>query len=78
MTHPSLRLRFWIEAGLTLLFAVAVGLTLARAAWIELLFKVDPDHGSGLSEAVITIALGVAALVLAVTARREWMRPRSA
>jgi hypothetical protein len=76
MTHTSLRPRFWIEAALTVLFAVAAGLTLWQPAWIEVLLGVDPDRGSGSAELGITLALGTATLLLAALARREWIRRR--
>jgi hypothetical protein len=76
MTHTSLRRRFWVESTLTALVALAAGLTLWQPSWIELLFGVDPDRGSGLLELTVTLALGTATLLLAALARREWIRPR--
>jgi hypothetical protein len=78
MTHTDLRARFWVESTLTTLFALMAGLTLWQPACVEVLFSVDPDRGSGSLELGLTLALGAAALLLAVLARREWTRPRPA
>jgi apolipoprotein N-acyltransferase len=76
MTYTSLRRRFWVESTLAALFAFAAGLTLWQHSWMEVLFGVDPDRGSGSLELTITLALGAATLLLTTLARREWIRPR--
>lgn len=80
MTHrqTNLRLRFWIEATLAALFALAACLTQWQPTWIEHIFGTDPDRGSGSAELGVTLALGAVTLLLAVLARREWARPQSA
>jgi hypothetical protein len=55
----------------TMVFAV---LTLAWRDWIEIVFKVDPDHHSGSLEWMI---VGAALAVIVITfaaARFEWRR----
>ena len=70
----KLRLRFWLEL---LVAAVNVGLLVLTALWpqwIELVFRIDPDAGSGEFEwliAAVTLAISIMCFVLA---RMEWRR----
>jgi hypothetical protein len=70
----QLGVRFWIESALALASAALLFVTLISRIWIEELFKVDPDQGSGSLEWIIVGA----ALLLTVTsvalASREWRR----
>lgn len=68
------RIRFRIEVALAVLAAGLAVLTLITREWIELLFGVDPDKGSGALEWAITGALFVAAGAFALIAR--WERKR--
>lgn len=74
MNHV-IRRRFWLEVGLAVLTACLFVLTLISRAWIEELFGVDPDSGSGALEWAIVVALAVATVALTVLARVEWRRP---
>ncbi len=74
----SLRLRFWIEAGLGSLTAIVFLVTLVWHDWIEILFDVDPDQGSGLLEWSIVGALLVATIILFGLARYEWRKAQAA
>jgi hypothetical protein len=69
-----MRLRFWIEAGLAVLTAVMFVVTLISPEWIEEVFGVEPDAGSGTLEWALVIALGLATVGFAVLARFEWKR----
>ena len=73
----TVRIRFWIEAGLALLTAGLFVLTLISREWIELLFRVDPDGGDGSLEWVIVAVLLVATAVFSWLARVEWRRAAS-
>ena len=70
---PAVRRRFWVETA-----AATVGLTLAVITlvlpdWIELVFGVDPDHGSGAAEWVV-VSVAVAVMVIAAIAARRELR----
>jgi hypothetical protein len=69
--RPDVRARFWIE----LFAAVACGLlaivTLVVGEWIEVVFGVDPDAGSGTAEWLVVVLLGAGVVVSALLARYE-------
>ncbi len=70
--------RFWVEAGLGLASIVFATLTLAWRDWIEIVFKVDPDHHSGSLEWII-VAIAVAVTVITFAAARiEWRKAATA
>ena len=67
-----MRNRFWVEvvmAGVTAILAV---ITLISREWIELVFQVDPDQGSGLLEWGIVGGLAGATVIFSLLARAEW------
>ena len=67
---------FWIELVLSIISAFLTVLTFAWPDWIEGIFGVDPDAGTGSSEWAITLAFLIATLVLAALTRRTWRRDR--
>ena len=69
-TTPPRPLR-WLGWPLTALLLVV---TLISHEWIELLFKVDPDGGSGELEWLVFAVLLVISLVTFFMARTEWRR----
>ena len=70
--------RFWVEAELGLAGTVFAVLTLAWRDWIEIVFKVDPDHHSGSLEWII-VAIAVAVTVITFAAARiEWRKAATA
>jgi hypothetical protein len=72
----ELRPVFWIEAGLSLLSAVLLVATLLWKDWIEIVFRVDPDAGSGALEWAIVAVTLVGTVLFFVLARSEWRRTR--
>ena len=67
---------FWVELALSLTSAFLSVLTIAWPDWIEGVFEVDPDAGSGSSEWGITFAFIVVTLMLAALTGRTWRRDR--
>jgi len=49
-------------------------ITIARPGWIELVFRVDPDHRSGLFEILIVCGLIVAGAAMSLAARAQRRR----
>ena len=70
--------RAWVEWTLAALLAAAAVATAVWPTWIETLFGVEPDGGSGETEWWIVVVLGVLALVVAALAGRTSIRARSA
>jgi hypothetical protein len=72
------RTRMWIEAGLAITTGALLILTLISREWIEEIFRVDPDNGSGALEWLIVAALAVATVTFSLMARAEWKRTATA
>jgi len=70
----TIRRRYWFELGLAVLAGALAVLTLVNREWIEVVFGIDPDEGSGALEWGIVFALGGVALISAVVARAERRR----
>jgi len=65
---------FWIEALLASGNAVVLVQTILRKEWIEDLFNIQPDAGSGALEwTIVTVTVVLTAVFLALS-RREWQR----
>jgi hypothetical protein len=73
-TH--VRRRYWIESAAAVLAFVLLLVTLVSREWIEIVFGVDPDGGSGALEWAIVAGLAVVGLVSALVARHEVVRAR--
>jgi hypothetical protein len=70
----GMRLRFWIELAVGGIALLVCLLTVISPEWIEGLFKVEPDGGSGELEWAIVGVLFSMALTLSLMARTEWRR----
>ncbi|RZT19231.1 hypothetical protein EV589_3495 [Mycobacterium sp. BK558] len=67
-----------IEAALLSLFAITMLVAAACPYWIELVFGVDPDGGSGALEWTIAAGCGILAILAVMTARLRWVKFRHA
>jgi len=76
--NSQLRTRFWLEAILGAVTAILFLVTLLWRDWIEIVFRVEPDGGSGLLEWTIVALLLVATVALFTAARAEWRRAQTA
>ena len=76
-TGGIMRKRFWFEIVVGGLGIVLLVVTLISREWIEVVFGVDPDGGSGALEVAISFGLLSVATVSFVLARREFVRPRA-
>jgi hypothetical protein len=66
--------RFWVRLALAVVSVVLLVGTVAWPDWIEIVFRVDPDHGSGWLEWAIVAAAFALMVTFSVSARREWRR----
>ena len=72
MRKPRRRYRF--EVGLAVLAGALAVLTLISREWIEVIFGVDPDQGSGALEWLIVFAAALVALASGFAAFLERRR----
>ena len=70
----SVRRRFWTESILGANTFVLLVMTLISREWIEEIFGVDPDGGSGALEWAIVVVLAIATAAAWFAAGREWRR----
>ena len=64
--------RFWIEVVLATITGILTVVTLLSREWIEIVFHVDPDGGSGALEWAIAVVLAFVTLGFSLLARAEW------
>lgn len=69
--RKQVRRRFWTEAGMAAASAILLLLTIVWSNWIELVFRMDPDHNSGSLERFIVITLIASTILFIGAARRE-------
>jgi hypothetical protein len=74
----GIRRRFLIEAGLGTATFILMVVTLVWHDWIEIVFGVDPDDHNGVFEWLIVAILALVTITLAVLARIDFVRLRSA
>lgn len=77
-TDRTIRPRFWLEIVLGSLSGALFLVTLIWRDWIELLFDVDPDAGSGAVEWLIVAVTALVTVLCALGARIEWRRTHPA
>jgi apolipoprotein N-acyltransferase len=67
---------FWLKATLAVVAFLFAVITAVWKDWIEIVFRVDPDHHSGSLEwLIVGLALALA-VACGVAARVEWRRLR--
>ena len=66
--------RFWMEAASALVTLFLAIITILWQNWIEIVFRVDPDHGNGSFERWIVGVAAALCLASLLLARREWKR----
>jgi hypothetical protein len=69
--HADRRGRVWTERVLACLSAVVAVTTLFWRDWIELVFRIDPDRGSGALEWAIVAGCLAASVAFTSLARRD-------
>jgi hypothetical protein len=71
------RSRLRVDAVSASLSAFLLVLTLVLPDWIEVVFRVDPDAGSGELEWLIAGAFALGTVGFGLAARREWRLSRT-
>lgn len=74
----ALRRRFWLETSMATLTSILFVITLLRRDWLEIIFNIDPDSGSGALEWLIVGALLLVMITVSALASYEWRRARTA
>ncbi len=69
--HPF---RFWVEVVACGFSAGLFFITLAAPDWIEAVFHIEPDNGSGLMEWGFVLATAAASVCTLILARKDWQR----
>jgi hypothetical protein len=64
--------RFWMAAALAMVTMFLAIITILWQNWIEIVFRVDPDHGNGSFERWVVGVAAVLCLASLLLARREW------
>jgi len=67
----GVRRRYWVEIAVSVVATVLFVLTLITREWIEVLFGVDPDGGSGALEWALVAGFGVVAIASIIAAVME-------
>jgi hypothetical protein len=72
--RQQVRQRFWVETALGIMSAAILVITMLWKDWIEIVFRIDPDAGSGAVEWAFVLAALAATITFSVLARSEWRR----
>jgi hypothetical protein len=74
--RSELKVRYWFEAGLAVAAIILAIMTMIWPNWIEILFKIDPDEGSGALELSVVVGLLGVSIASMLLAGRDWRRAR--
>jgi hypothetical protein len=74
VVKAQFNVRFWFAAALALVTMFLAIITTLWQNWIEIVFRVDPDHGNGSFERWVVGVAAVLCLASLLLARREWKR----
>jgi hypothetical protein len=72
--NKRLTVSFWIELAVAAVSGLLGLLTLAWRDWIEVVFRVDPDHHNGSAEWLAVFVLLAISVLVGLRARTEWRR----
>lgn len=72
--HRIALARVWLDLALAATTGALALLTVLWSEWIELVLRVDPDHGDGTVEWLVVALLAVASLASTHRARVGWRR----
>lgn len=65
---------FWVKLALAATSAALFAITMAWHDWIEIVFRVDPDHGGGWLESLIVVVAFGLTLASSISAHADWRR----
>jgi hypothetical protein len=65
---------FWVRLALAEASAALLVVTIAWPDWIELVFRLDPDHGSGWLEWAIVVVAFALTVTFSMGAHHQWRR----
>jgi hypothetical protein len=77
-SRRDVRVRFGVEAIGAVVAVVLAIVTLFSRAWIEDVFRFDPDRSSGVWEWAVVFGFAASALGLTLAARQQWRRLKAA
>jgi tetrahydromethanopterin S-methyltransferase subunit E len=73
----EMRFRFWLEISMATITGLLFVVTLIWRNWIEIVFNVSLDNGTGSFEWLVVGVLFVATIALSILARNEWRRAQT-
>ncbi len=73
----EMRFRFWLEISMATVTGILFVITMIWRDWIEIVFNVSLDNGTGSFEWLIVGVLLAVTITLSVLARYEWHRAQN-
>ncbi len=70
--------RFLVEGAMAMASGLVLVLDVAWKDWLEIVFRIDPDHRSGSVEALVVVLCVAVTITFTVLARHEWRRTHPA